>query len=556
MERKKLFEDMRKGAPASTGTSDSSAWSWEKQNTSGASPEGRSAHCATSFGDNFIIFGGYDGRCRNDVCILDTRTWIWKRQTCGGTPPSARYAHSATNYDNKMIVFGGWDGSRMHDVHSLDSTTWTWQQLNLTGVPPSKRAGQTATLYKNKLVIFGGNDGVYKDDLKVIDLDKNCWISPTVSGTQPGPRSAHSARLFGDKLVIFGGNDGKFRNDVRCLKMKDTEDCTSWTWQVPKVQGRPPSARYAHSSCCSGQKLVVFGGCDVSYKNDTICLDTSKTPWQWSAPATTGLRPSARYGHSLTRVRYKLLVFGGKDDCSLCADVFSLDTGMREEEEAEAAAAAGPVSSENAASTELVLLQFRDMSRACVEQTETKLQEHVIAATAQLNATVRTYELAVSGAITRLCQRLEEKRATFEEYRKLRNEIGKSEDPQRQITEARLQSFGSSIRLNIGGTRFTTTLQTLTCVPGSMLALMFSGEYSLTPDPDGSFFIDRSPVHFPRILDMLRLQMHNGCTDSSFVPRTREESRALLTEAEFYGLEALAEPIRAVLGVEEATTSP
>ena len=51
--------------------------------------------------------------------------------------------------------------------------------------------------------------------------------------------------------------------------------------------------------------------------------------------------------------------------------------------------------------------------------------------------------------------------------------------------------LSSIVNLHVGGRRFTTSLQTLTKDPDSMLAAMFSGKLEVTPLEDGAFFIDR-----------------------------------------------------------------
>ena len=52
--------------------------------------------------------------------------------------------------------------------------------------------------------------------------------------------------------------------------------------------------------------------------------------------------------------------------------------------------------------------------------------------------------------------------------------------------------FGDTIKLNIGGKIYKTTLDTLRKDPDSMLSAMFSGRHELKPDQeDGSYFIDR-----------------------------------------------------------------
>lgn len=60
------------------------------------------------------------------------------------------------------------------------------------------------------------------------------------------------------------------------------------------------------------------------------------------------------------------------------------------------------------------------------------------------------------------------------------------------------------VNLNVGGTKFTTTLSTLTKTPNSMLAAMFSGRFAATTDEKNRFFIDRDGKHFGTILNYLR----------------------------------------------------
>ena len=52
--------------------------------------------------------------------------------------------------------------------------------------------------------------------------------------------------------------------------------------------------------------------------------------------------------------------------------------------------------------------------------------------------------------------------------------------------------FGKTIKLNVGGKIYQTTLDTLRKDPDSMLCVMFSGRFELKPDEqDGAYFIDR-----------------------------------------------------------------
>ena len=91
------------------------------------------------------------------------------------------------------------------------------------------------------------------------------------------------------------------------------------------------------------------------------------------------------------------------------------------------------------------------------------------------------------------------------------------------------------IQLNVGGQRFTTSVSTLTCVPDSMLGVMFSGRHSLNTGPDGCVFIDRDGEFFPYILSYLR----SGLPERSQVPRDIEVLQRLAEEADFYQLPEL-----------------
>ena len=52
--------------------------------------------------------------------------------------------------------------------------------------------------------------------------------------------------------------------------------------------------------------------------------------------------------------------------------------------------------------------------------------------------------------------------------------------------------FGRSVKLNVGGKIYQTTLSTLLKDPNSMLSAMFSGRHELNQDEeDGAYFIDR-----------------------------------------------------------------
>jgi len=90
----------------------------------------------------------------------------------------------------------------------------------------------------------------------------------------------------------------------------------------------------------------------------------------------------------------------------------------------------------------------------------------------------------------------------------------------------------SKILLDVGGHKFSTSRTTLTSVPDTYLASLFSGRFELTTDAEGVYFIDRDGRHFHHILNCLRdfgrFELSSDVTE--------EQRKELAVEVEFYGL--------------------
>jgi len=97
--------------------------------------------------------------------------------------------------------------------------------------------------------------------------------------------------------------------------------------------------------------------------------------------------------------------------------------------------------------------------------------------------------------------------------------------------------FSSTVKLNVGGHHFTTSLQTLTKDPNSMLAAMFSGKFEMKPSEDGTFFIDRDGTHFRFILNYLR----NG---QLILPEGARFLKELEAEARFYQIQGILDELK------------
>ena len=139
----------------------------------------------------------------------------------------------------------------------------------------------------------------------------------------------------------------------------------------------------------------------------------------------------------------------------------------------------------------------------------------------------------------------ERQSAMFETQKKA--EVVEEEKKEWELEKKRIQTtkaFEKIVTLNVGGTKYTTSLSTLTKYPDSMLGAMFSGRHALPQQEDGSYFIDRDGDMFSNILSYLR----DRIIVLSIIPHLSDEVRQrLLHEAKFYQLEEL-ETILSIMG--------
>ncbi|KAJ3594202.1 hypothetical protein NHX12_006533 [Muraenolepis orangiensis] len=111
------------------------------------------------------------------------------------------------------------------------------------------------------------------------------------------------------------------------------------------------------------------------------------------------------------------------------------------------------------------------------------------------------------------------------------------------VSSTAASGMGEIIQLNVGGTRFSTSRQTLMWIPDSFFSSLLSGRISTLRDETGAIFIDRDPTAFAPILNFLRTKELDlrGVNVS-----------VLRHEAEFYGITPL---VRRLLLCEELDRS-
>lgn len=195
----------------------------------------------------------------------------------------------------------------------------------------------------------------------------------------------------------------------------------------------------------------------------------------------------------------------------------------------------------------LAVSQFSEAARSTLADTERLLddrQREIDDRLKELDSratalTVTENELAdreASIAMERSQLDVERQRLDADETR-LRDEAARVDEL------GRTTSGDSKVRLDVGGSIYTTSTQTLRRHPNSLLALMFSGRRELQREPDGSYFIDRDGDHFRFVLSFLR----DGSLDPETLPKDRTSLRQLACEARYYQLDAMVDVIDQLL---------
>ena len=269
--------------------------------------------------------------------LADSGRWLGSSVT--GSPPEGRWRHSATTVENAIYIFGGLvdDRKRFNDMYKLNVQGLTWEKVTTNGQQPAPRAHHSATFVKeaNGIVIFGGYGGAGKvlGECQVLDMESLGWRVLETKGTPPKPRYDHTASLLGEKLVVFGGRDL-----TQSIEEVSVLDVTTMAWEVLKVENpETPIPCYTHAAVAVQSaiswKLFTFTGRSDSFEyiKTAYCMDTRNMLWMAPKQDSTEEGCSLPSGREHCAVSYdpksrRLLFFGGWRNRWL-DDIVSLDVG-------------------------------------------------------------------------------------------------------------------------------------------------------------------------------------------------------------------------------------
>ena len=118
---------------------------------------------------------------------------------------------------------------------------------------------------------------------------------------------------------------------------------------------------------------------------------------------------------------------------------------------------------------------------------------------------IMDFENNINSAMDKYKDKLKkEQEELIQEQGKLKKERAEFEKTRANVESELKRYTGGCVKVNVGGTRYETTLSTLQKYPDSMLGAMFSGRHELHVDDNGYSFIDRDGKYFGDVLNYLR----------------------------------------------------
>ncbi|HOW51119.1 MAG TPA: kelch repeat-containing protein [bacterium] len=325
---------------------DGTTGTWTDRSPSGTRPIARSNHALAydSVRSKVVLFGGTDDTQslhQQDTWEWDGTAGTWTDRTPSDIKPVAR-THHALAYDRvrgKVVLFGGYSNGYRQDTWEWDGTAGTWTNRTPSPIPSSWPAARArhALAYdsaRSKVVLFGGDssDG-HRQDIWEWDGATGTWANRTpapIPSSWPTARAPHTLAydIARNKIVLFGGYDNTFKQDTW-----EWDGATgTWANRAPSpVPPLWPSVRAYHALAYDNarSKVVLFGGTDYDNKLDTWEWNGSLGTWTNRTPSPIPSNwPAARNGHDLAydSVRNKVSLFGGWDDTYYRQDSWEWDS--------------------------------------------------------------------------------------------------------------------------------------------------------------------------------------------------------------------------------------
>eukprot|EP00729_Bicosta_minor_P013567 gene13567-28620_t len=142
------------------------------------------------------------------------------------------------------------------------------------------------------------------------------------ANTAEDRRWSHAAAIVENSAYIFGGFGGN--KNARLAKLLRL-DLATMVWHDHQSAGSSqpePAARMSPAMCSTLRStLLLFGGRAGPMRPKNDCHEYDPMSGEWQELSQTGAVPSARWRHTLTRLRSgRIVLVGGRDSCGVCLE--------------------------------------------------------------------------------------------------------------------------------------------------------------------------------------------------------------------------------------------
>jgi N-acetylneuraminic acid mutarotase len=269
-------------------------------------------------GRELVVFGGaldppYNST--NSGARFDPETQIWTPISTTAAP-SPRHTAILLPIGDRMFEYGGATqltplaGGGLYD---LGADTWS----AVTAGPVGQRIYSEAHVAGTRILLWGGlaASSAHQQTGFLYDPANDQWAPMSTVGA-PAARSWASSVWTGEKLIVWGGCNGSMPPCPNFFGDGAIYDLALDTW-TPMSAAGAPSPREAHSAVWTGTEMIVFGGATTMLDGNPVNTGAIYTPATdtWRPITTTGA-PGPRCDHAAVWLGTQMLVWGSNTGMS------------------------------------------------------------------------------------------------------------------------------------------------------------------------------------------------------------------------------------------------
>ena len=218
---------------------------------------------------------------------------------------------------------------------------------------PGRRFRHVAVHLADHILVIGGKwelEPEFQREIWKYNLYTGKWKRYVISQNEdmPPPLESACAAALGSDVLLFGGFDySKYSTSNSMWKLNTScEGCFVWNKINTKQFSTNPSPREEHSGWEYRENLYIFGGygpplrgylsehgdfeltfemreLQLGCNNQLLRFDPSTETW--TNLNCSGSVPKPQRGHSTTRIRENVWLFGGNDEPALHTGLFELN---------------------------------------------------------------------------------------------------------------------------------------------------------------------------------------------------------------------------------------